>query len=337
MMSRTHSIVTVGAAALAWTAGCSQNPHVRLEGFEVSRHWDEQIKEMTFEPGVRVHINAPSQATFDRHRPTQLILYALPNGNSIEWTIGRSKADGLDWHYYIQHIGAQTRRLREVITDRNIVVAYLEADKKSWPTWRREHENSSEMILALVEHVRQQIDVPQVTLALTAHSGGGSLITGYLNGVEQIPDDVKVIAYLDANYSFSAEEGHGTKLVDWLTHAKDHRLVVLAYDDREIVFNGKKVVGPTGGTYRATNRMLDDFKGRIELTETMSGDLRRWRGVNGQVDIIVHQNPANRILHTVLVGDMNGFIHAMTTGTSYENKVAEFAGPVAYAKWIQPD
>jgi len=33
------------------------------------------------------------------------------------------------------------------------------------------------------------------------------------------------------------------------------RLVVIAYDDRNITLDGKPVVGPTGGTYRATERM----------------------------------------------------------------------------------
>ena len=37
------------------------------------------------------------------------------------------------------------------------------------------------------------------------------------------------------------------------------RLIVLAYDDREIMLDGKKVVGPDGGTFRATGRMRDAF------------------------------------------------------------------------------
>jgi len=41
-----------------------------------------------------------------------LILYALPNGNTIEQTKGRRVAEGLDWHFGIQHIAAQTRYLR---------------------------------------------------------------------------------------------------------------------------------------------------------------------------------------------------------------------------------
>jgi hypothetical protein len=319
------------------TGGCGPTAHAPLPGFEVSRHWNEQIRTYAYEPDVRIHINAPSQTGLDRRRPTQLILYALPNGNSIEWTIGRKRAEGLDWHYYIQHIGAQTRRLREVVKDRNIVVAYLETKQKSWPAWRRQHESSSELILGLVAHIRQEVDVPDMSIVLASHSGGGSFIFGYLNGVDRIPDDITRIAFLDSNYSFSVEDGHGTKLIEWLKRGRDRCLVVLAYDDREITLNGKKVVGPTGGTYRATHRMLERFRKDIALTETGYGDCSRYRGRDECVDIIIHQNPENRILHTALVGDMNGFIHAMTTGTIHEDAAGLFGGPVAYDKWIQPD
>lgn len=324
-------------AILSASAGCASGTGTRLAGFEVSQHWSEQIKEIACEPGVRVHINAPSESQFDAARPTLLVFYALPNGNSIEWTIGRQKAEGLDWHYYIQHIGAQTRRLRETIHDRNIVIAYVEAQGRSWPTWRKKHENGSQIIAGVIEEVVRQVGVRDPAIILSAHSGGGSFIFGYLEGLDRIPDNIHRIAFLDANYSFSDEAGHGAKLVDWLKRGTDKALVVVAYDDREITFDGKKVVGPTGGTYRATGRMLDSFKGKLALAESIEGDCIRHRGLDGRVDIIVHRNPKNVILHTVLVGDMNGFIHAMTTGTPHENKAGLFGGPIAYHPWIQPN
>ncbi len=333
------SLFRVGwiVAALTMTSGCAGSPCGRLAGFQISRHWAEQTCDLQIEPGVRIHINAPSPDRFDRSKPTRIIFYALPNGNTIEWTIGRQQAGGLDWHYFIQHIGAQTRRLREIIQDRNIIVAYLETEQKSWPSWRAKYTDNSERIAGFLSEVRRQIGVPNTEFALSCHSGGGSFIFGYLNGVEQIPDDINRIAFLDANYGFSADAGHGTKLLDWLERSKDHVLVVIAYDDREITLDGKKVVGPDGGTYRATHRMLDAFRSRVELTETSDGDLVRYRGLDGRLDIIVHQNPENRILHTVLVGEMNGFIYAMTSGMTDEGQAAIFGGPPAYTQWIQPD
>jgi len=50
----------------------------------------------------------------------------------------------------------------------------------------------------------------------------------------------------------------------------------------------------------------------------------------------VHLNPKNEILHTVLVGDMNGFIYSMAVGTRYEKSACQFNGDLAYEKWIQP-
>src|SRR5438270_474083 len=40
---------------------------------------------------------------FDAARPTTLVVYAIPNGNSAEQTLG-GKGDGLNWHFDIQHI-----------------------------------------------------------------------------------------------------------------------------------------------------------------------------------------------------------------------------------------
>lgn len=331
-----------------------------MKSFRVSPFWEERIEEFTTPEGVRVHINAPSAGAFDPRRPTCLALYALPNGNTIEWTIGRGKAEGLDWHYYIQHIGAQTRRLREVMTDRNLIVAYLETNLKSWPAWRSKHADNGKLILALVEEIRRRTGIADMRLVLSCHSGGGSFIWGYLNAVERIPDEVERIIFLDANYSFSVEDGHDRKLLAWLgveparseaaatstasspspalsTRPDDHFLVVIAYDDREITFEGKKVVSPTGGTWRATHRMLDSFAGKLALDETRDGDIIRHRGLDRRVDILLHTNPANKILHTVLVGDMSGFMHGMTTGGAYENKAGIFGSAASYQKWIQTD
>ena len=49
--------------------------------------------------------------------------------------MGRTLAEGMDWHFDIQHTGAQTRALRARRLA-NAIVVYLEADTKSWPAWR---------------------------------------------------------------------------------------------------------------------------------------------------------------------------------------------------------
>jgi hypothetical protein len=48
----------------------------------------------------------------------------------------------------------------------------------------------------------------------------------------------------------------------------------------------------------------------------------------------VHSNPENRILHTALVGEMNGLLQVLADGTDIA--WGKFGGPRAYEKWIQP-
>ena len=58
--------------------------------------------------------------------------------------------------------------------------------------------------------------------------------------------------------------------------------------------------------------------------------------MNGQISFFIHRNPKNKILHTVLVGEMNGYLAAMTLGTPGETKWGSFGSPRVYSKWIQP-
>ena len=84
---------------------------VPLPGFRQSAWFGEQVREEWLEGGVRVLANAPR--AFDPKRPTRLVIFATPNGNSIEQTLGCAKAEGLDWHFDIQHVAAQVRKLRD--------------------------------------------------------------------------------------------------------------------------------------------------------------------------------------------------------------------------------
>ena len=52
-----------------------------LPGFHRSPWFAEQVRERWVEGTVRVLVNAP--ATVDPKRPTRLVVYATPNGNTI--------------------------------------------------------------------------------------------------------------------------------------------------------------------------------------------------------------------------------------------------------------
>lgn len=291
----------------------------------------ELVRELQLPNGVRVVINTAASGQFATNRPVRLIFYALPNGNTIEQTVGKKLAPGDDWHFNIQHIGAQTRFLRQVLTNQNVVVAYLENSLKSWPAWRREHGNDSiPPLLATVQAIFARWPVEVV---LTGHSGGGSLTFGYLNTVTNIPADVGRIAFLDSNYAYTASN-HLAKLVDWLNSSAQPRLCVLAYNDAGALLYGKPFVSAAGGTWGHSHAMLADLGRHFRFANQTKGDLKTSSALNGRVQFLLLENSERRILHTVQV-ERNGFIHALLAGTIHEGQGYEYMGTRAYEAWIQ--
>lgn len=323
-----------GAALLVLLlAGCVSGPlPIDLSGFAPGGGSGERIRVLDLYPGVTVTIVAP--ARLDAHQRIDLILYALPNGSTTAQTIGMSPVDSANWRFDIQHIGAQTRALRTMGMPR-AVVAYLEADTRSWPGWRaaEPYERTNAYIVRMVDQLRTALDnPPHLSVTLTGHSGGGSFAWGFIDGQDSLPPWLERVAFLDSNYSF--EPRHGEKLVRWLRGDPARKLVVLAYDDREITLDGKKVVSETGGTWRASQRMLEYLRTTHALTEDRLGPFSRYR--DAQIEILLHPNPENRILHTALVGDMNGYLHALLVGRAgYREPV--LGPPRAYARWLESD
>jgi hypothetical protein len=309
-----------------------------IEGFTVTGQFREQVHVFKFEPGVTATMVAPPVRDFHPQRPTTLILYALPNGNTTEQTIGKALAPGDDWHFDIQHIGAQMRLLRAASPGRNLVIVYIETAQKSWPAWRAANAKNSALIAGMVETLRSAIPGSAPDVCLTGHSGGGSFTFGFIDAFEAIPASITRIAFLDSDYSFGDDSAHGPKLIAWLRGDSDRRLVVIAYDDRNIMVDGKKVVSDTGGTYRATYRMVEALRKEMPLEE---GDVGSYVSFTAQqVEMLIHKNPENKILHTMLVGEFNGFIRAMSDlkpgpGESWEKPLASLDGPRAYTGWIE--
>ena len=124
-------------------------------------------------------------------------------GIPIEQTVGKP-SEGRDWHFNIQHIGAQTRCSGRLIRAKTLSSPMSEATTegigKSWPAWRAKRPDNPAKIREIVDAIARQIP-GKPRIALVAHSGGGSFITGYLNSADTIDDRIVQIAYLDANYS----------------------------------------------------------------------------------------------------------------------------------------
>lgn len=306
-------------------------------GFQASPWFDEQISYQQLEPEVRLIIVAPRPERIVQEHPSRIILFATPNGSTIEQTLGCQRTEGRDWHYEIQHIAAQHRKWQSLNQRENLILVCLEAKGLSWPRWRAKHPDNPKLIRTVVNAILQSIPLKEPRLTLACHSGGGSFLWGFLNGSAVIPEQVDRFIFLDANYSFSEKDQHGKKFLDWLKGDQRRQLVVLAYDDRNILFRGKKVVSPTGGTYRATHRMRDRFKQDLKFQESSSGDFVTYAALEDQVRLLIHLNPQNQILHSRLVGEMNGYLYAVTLGTP-EGKPNRLPGtPRDYMKWVQPE
>jgi len=302
-------------------------------GFHQSANGQERVASFVLEPEVKVLLNAPPQSDFAAGKKVLLVFYALPNGNTIAQTVGRLMQPGLDWHFDIQHIGAQTRFLRELLPGRAIAVAYLESAQKSWPAWRKAH--GDKRIPELIAGIKRIFSGQDVEIVLSGHSGGGSLIFGYLNAVEKIPDDVARIAFLDSNYDYDRALGHEDKLAQWLKSSNGHYLCVLAYDDASALLNGKPFVSAAGGTWGRSQAMQRDLAADLSFASRTNAEFEYFSALDRRAQFILKENPERKIFHTVQV-ERNGFIHALVAGTTNESKGYQYFGDRAYSKWITP-
>lgn len=315
-------------------AAVSRNVSVGFSGFRNSPFFSERVATFTVAPEVTIHINAPPAESFARDKTALLIFYALPNGNTLEQTVGKVLRAGDDWRFDIQHIGAQTRFLRQRLTGCAVVIAYFENDSKSWPAWRRKHGDAR--IVSLMEYVKRIFADYPLEIALNGHSGGGSFIFGYINALEAIPDDVVRIGFLDSNYAYDAGAGHADKLARWLRGGSLRHLCVLAYHDSVALLDGKPFVSASGGTWGRSHAMLEDLGALFEFTSQTNGLFRNHFALDRRVQFLLRENPEKKIYHTVQV-ERNGFIHSIVCGTTNEGKGYEYFGARAYSQWIQDE
>ena len=174
-----------------------------------SKDFVERDCSFLYEPGVRVKINAPAEGLMTPRKPVRLIFYALPNGNSTEWTFGKRMGQGDDWHFDIQHIGAQTRFLRAVDTLNSYVVVYLEAENRSWGAWRKAGPGRDLIIKELVEQIASLFSsgcssascagAAMPLVELNSHSGGGNFIFGFMDACDSLPDYLCRISFIDSD------------------------------------------------------------------------------------------------------------------------------------------
>lgn len=305
---------------------------VHLSGFVTSPFFNEQICMFNYDPEIRVLINAPAVDSFDPNKKTEVTLFALPNGNTIEQTIGKKLNTVDDWHYDIQHIGAQTRFLRNQSNGTNLVTVYLETAQKSWPSWRAKYPNNPELINNLVTYLKNIFAAYDPFVVLTGHSGGGSFTFGFMNNATEIPNSIERISFLDSDYNY--DDSYGLKLLNWINASPKHFLSVIAYNDSVALYNGQPVVSATGGTWYRSKMMRKYLGNYFQFTDEENDEFIKYTALNGRIKFILKQNPNRLILHTVQV-ELNGFIQGMVSGTLNEGVGYTYYDARAYTDLVQ--
>jgi hypothetical protein len=303
-----------------------------LKGFSTIQSFAEQEITVQDQPkDVTINMNAPLH--FNKQGTTYLVLFALPNGNSIEWTKGKKMKEGDDWHFDIQHIAAQTRFVRELDKKNNYIVVYLMAAQKSWPAWKRSIENPKVKIKNIVDSLAERFEEYHPKIILNGHSGGGSFVFGYLDAVEKIPGNIERIAFLDSDYGYE-DSLHTKKIVDWLDQNKNNKLLVLAYNDSLVIFNGKPLVSPTGGTWYRSRLMQRKLSESFQFTTKADTSLITHEALKGRIKFFLKENPNGLIYHTVQV-EKNGYILSLLSATKFDKrKYFTYFGERAYGKYI---
>lgn len=288
----------------------------------------DSLKIMSLDSGVTLTIDEPQ--TIDYHRPTKIIVYALPNGNTTAQTFGKRPLEDEDWHFDIQHIGAQTAFIRHIDPHHNYIVVYAANTLNSWPAWRRKYADSEKKISDFVTFIYEHYKFLHPRLTLCGHSGGGSFIFSYLNAQSVISPVIERIGFLDATYNYETAQ-HKEKLNNWLKSGK-HALQVIAYNDSVVQYNGKALVSPTGGTWYRSQLMAKDLL-PLKLRRTETEDRLCWGDTRHLISIKLIKNPNAQVLHTLLV-EKNGLIDLLFSGTRYENAGYTFWGDRAYDAYI---
>jgi len=303
-----------------------------LPGFKISGSFDEQQMVIENSPHeTRILVNAPLKG-FEEGKQVLLILFALPNGNTIEQTFGKKLKDNDDWHFDIQHIGAQTRFLRNILKKQTIVVVYLESKQKSWPQWKANTRDHQIQVKKMVDNITAMFSKWNPQVVLNGHSGGGRFIFSYLDAVEEIPDKVARIAFLDSDYGYE-DSIYGPKLSKWLKSGRNKFLCTLAYNDSVVVYNGKPLVSPKGGTWYRSKMMQKYLSDSFRFKKKDKDSIIWYNSLKKRIEVILKTNPDKKIFHTVQV-ERNGFIHSILSGTRFEQKNYTYFGKRVYSAFI---
>ena len=251
------------------------------QGLQVSAQTQSVIDSFRLYGDVKITLDKPLHFSAKK---TIITFFALPNGNSTEQTMGKKMTPGDDWHFDIQHIRAQTAFVRKQIKE-NFVVIYLENKYRSWPLWKKNHPSFSLEIPHIIDSITSLIPYEHKIIYLNGHSGGGSFIFGYLDGVKVIPATVERISFIDSNYGY--DSSYYDKLKYWLIHNKRSTLTVFAYNDSVALYDGKPVVSEKGGTWYKSRLLLRELSEDFVIRNSENDSLLIYESRNHKIGRIL--------------------------------------------------
>lgn len=138
--------------------------------------------------------------------------------------------------------------------------------------------------------------------------------------------------FLDSDYGY--EKSYGDQLRVWLNANKKFSLQVFAYNDSVALYEGKRFVSDTGGTWYRSHLMLNDLSGFFEFKIVETDSLIIYKSLNNQISFYFKTNPDKKIFHTTQV-ELNGFIHSILAGTKKESVNYKYYGQRAYSNFIK--
>lgn len=147
--------------------------------------------------------------------PSELIIYATPNGANI------------DHAYNSNLIAGQTAELRQSKTyeNKNLIVAYISPNNKKWPVYLHESKSSAfNFTNQIRDSVSKKIGANNLNLSIDGFSGGGAFAFNLLNRFAEIPDEINQLTFYDAIYEYNGIM-HAMKIKKWLESNSNHRFI----------------------------------------------------------------------------------------------------------------
>ena len=306
-----------------------------LPNFTQNEMMQEQTRSYIWGGDVNVHINAPGEDSLKLEKETIIVFYALPAGNTILCTIGKQLEDGDDWHYDIQHIGAQTRFVRNTLKDKNVITIYLQPTNNAWQLYDNNHPSDYiNLIQQMVTSILSQFSEFDYKVTLNSHSAGGSWILRYMEGVSELPTWIDRLGFIDSNYNYRLNPVRYDGMFKQFLNERDStNLCFLVYNDSTALLNGSHFIG-SGGTWCTAKFMKERLDPYFTFVDSHDVSFYRYIALDKRFKILMKKNPTQAILHTVQVY-RNGFIHTMLSGTEYENVGYQYYGEPAYLEYIQ--